>query len=600
MLKKKIVRAILATAVGAAAASAAAVAAPVTQSQTTPTAQENPSDGEQTRTPATLSGAVTSSVPVEAAEVRAFNTNKRIMYMVFTHEGRFRAAGLLPGRYEITVEKDGFVRAAKTMEIAFGQDVEVDFTLTAGGPSKFVIRAEYPKWGWHDVDSYGTYDEVFPAGRGRDLIENACKACHTSESYLPANPRSREDWVEVLNNHKKPTPRAGEPMTLIQQLMGGTPRGEPLIKQSELSDSDWATLHDYLSDNFGPGPTRGVHTPADELLLDEAALANAMYVEYYLPLDPKLDATNKRRQAQDPHVDLDGNVWYTDNSYPSRVGRLDPRTGTFTDYMLGKPGAHPHGIAVDAKNNVWWAERDAGYIGKLDQITDSLHVYPSDPAGEIEGPWWAHTPVVDSRQNIWFSNIGENSILKWNAKKNKIDGVWRYPSTWGRSYGMAVDKDDNIWVTQHYACQVAKFSPKSKSFTEYHALDKRCAIRRLGVDRDNTLWYGVFSSGKLGRIDPDTEEITEIRLPYRFSSPYDVQGAPDGTIWISDGAMGGALVSYDPQSHEFQYYPTPQLSDIPKMNISQQGAIWYAARSAATSAVGVLYPDIEKFPQLWE
>ena len=49
----------------------------------------------------------------------------------------------------------------------------------------------------------------------------------------------------------------------------------------------------------------------------------------------------------------------------------------------------------------------------------------ADPDGSLpSGPWfalpsgpmWAHTPVVDSKQNIWSSYIGANAIGEWDRK----------------------------------------------------------------------------------------------------------------------------------------------------------------------------------------
>jgi len=547
---------------------------------------------------AQLSGSISADSPLKAVKIRALNLDKRVMYMVFSSRGRYRALGLLPGRYEITVQKSRFSAPAQSFDLAAGQHATADFKLASGATPEFLTRAEFPKAAWQNVAEYQFYDVIYPNTPTRRLIKEACMSCHNSETFLPAHPRSQADWSEVLAKHARPTPGPGEPQSQLSRLLGGTAPGAPLIGRAEYSDRQWSQILQYLSSNFGPGPMRGVKVDPKELPLDEESLGKAMYIEYYLPLDPKLDATNNRRQAQDPHVDRNGNVWYTDNGYPARVGMLNPNTAEFTDYLLQSPRAYPHGITVDANNNVWWSERDAGYIGMFDQGKQQLHFYPSDPTHQFQGPWWVHTPVVDSENNVWFSDIGTNAITKWDAKNSRVGGVWRYPTATGRSYGMAVDSSDNIWIAEHLSCTVARFSPKTEQFVEYRALQKRCAIRRLTVDRDGVAWYGGFSAGTLGRIEQRTGKIQEIRIPARFSSPYDVQAAPDGTIWIGDGAMGGALVHYNPQAHAFSYYPTPQLSDIPRMDIAPDGSVWYAARTGPVSAVGVLYFDVSRFAQL--
>jgi streptogramin lyase len=65
-------------------------------------------------------------------------------------------------------------------------------------------------------------------------------------------------------------------------------------------------------------------------------------------------------------------------------------------------------------------------------------------------------------------------------------------------------------------------------------------------------------------------------------------------MWIADGAMGGALIKFDPKTEKFTFYPAVQRGDIPKIEITREGAIWYNPRSALKGAVSVLYPDMSK------
>ena len=83
-----------------------------------------------------------------------------------------------------------------------------------------------------------------------------------------------------------------------------------------------------------------------------------------------------------------------------------------------------------------------------------------------------------------------------------------------------------------------------------------------------------------------------------FSEPYDTWPDADGNIWISDGGQGGALIKFDPRTEKFTYYPTPQRTDQPKLEITREGAIWYCPRSSEKAAVGVLYPDVTKVTTL--
>jgi virginiamycin B lyase len=318
-----------------------------------------------------------------------------------------------------------------------------------------------------------------------------------------------------------------------------------------------------------------------------------MYVEYYLPMDPKLDANNPQRRGQDPHFDNSGNVWYTDRSIPNRIGKLDPRTGTIKDYVTPNPKGGLHGITVDKQGQVWFNETTGMHLGRFDPKTAEFTRYEVDVKKEIKEHAEGHTPVVDSRQNVWFTVINGTKLARWDRKTEKVT-LWDPPTRNSFPYGIVVDKNDTIWFAEFTGCKITKFDPSTEKFTEYTPPTKPCLIRRLGIDHKGIVWFGEFSSGKIGRLDPATGKITEYSLPLPFSQPYDTWPDAQDNIWIGDGGQVGTLIKFDQRTEKFTYYPSPQRTDMPKLEITREGAIWYCPRSADLGAVGVLYPDVDK------
>jgi len=315
-------------------------------------------------------------------------------------------------------------------------------------------------------------------------------------------------------------------------------------------------------------------------------------VEYELA--DTVEMTN--RWIQEPHFDRDGNVWLTERGYPSAMTRLDPRTATYTDFMNPDPSGSPHGVVVDRDGFVWWAGRQV-HLARLDPRNGEVIQYPAVAPG-LHG----HTPVLDSNNNIWFSMLPGNRIGKWARDTEEIS-LFKVPTSRARPYGIVVDDEDQIWFAEFHVCRIGRFDPGTERFTEYPAITKDCTIRRLGMDSKGIVWFGLFSAGKLGRLDPKTGKVIEYDLPTTFSEPYDTWPDADDNIWISDGGQRGALIRFDQKTEKFTYYPTRLRSDMPKLAITRDGAIWYSARWAARSpatpaTVGVLYPDVRKLKTL--
>ena len=162
--------------------------------------------------------------------------------------------------------------------------------------------------------------------------------------------------------------------------------------------------------------------------------------------------------------------------------------------------------------------------------------------------------------------------------------------------------DDKIWFATFHNCRVTSFDPVTEHFKEYVSPSEPCSVRRLGLDSKGKIWYGAFSAGMLGVLDPRSGEMTEYKIS-RFSEPYEAWVDPEDKIWMTDGGQGGMLIRFDPETERFTNYPSPLNSDKPKMAITQDGAIWYSNRSIASSGnapatVGVLYPDVSRMKTL--
>ncbi len=60
----------------------------------------------------------------------------------------------------------------------------------------------------------------------------------------------------------------------------------------------------------------------------------------------------------------DGNLWFC-QSGASKIGRLSPKDGTFTEFAVPTPDSQPIGIITGADGNLWFTEYSAHKIGRI-------------------------------------------------------------------------------------------------------------------------------------------------------------------------------------------------------------------------------------------
>src|SRR5262249_31687341 len=135
------------------------------------------------------------------AQVFIRNTDKRMLYMVYTNAGKFRAVQLFPGNYEISAATGRLTSAVQKLAIKAGESPKLTISLkqpAAGGDRTITNALEAEDQGTSTVRLEQSYDEVYPPGPGRDIAERTCMICH-GENFLSTRPGSVGAWNERLD-----------------------------------------------------------------------------------------------------------------------------------------------------------------------------------------------------------------------------------------------------------------------------------------------------------------------------------------------------------------------------------------------------------------
>jgi streptogramin lyase len=567
---------------------------------------------------ASLAGTVEAARPFKAAQVYLRNVDRRMSYMVYTQGGKFRAVALLPGNYEIYAQARGLESDVQKLAVKNGDGPQVRLSLRdAANADRFPGAGSAPP---RELTLL-TYDEIYPPGPGKRVLEEVCMTCH-GENFVPARPRSAAGWQAALDLMMGKNLHDRDRMSPYEGILA------PPATNFRFGLQDRKDLLEYLIKNFGADTRPRAVRSDTEMSLDEAKLGKAQYIEYFLAPDAsKADgaagqpqgelAASRNRILYTLQLDAQGNAWGVDRSDPNRLVKLDPRTGEQKDYVLPDPKAGVHEIVIDRQGTIWVPElggtpstrvyRLLGFNPKTEKWEHQIH---ADPDDVIRNPnkVGMHASVIDSKGNIYMNWFGQGAIGKYDRETGKVE-VYRIPTNSAIPYGMAVDRNDNIWSALWNFGKLTKFDPTTKQWTEFTPPTYPGNMRRgVGVDSKNNVWTGIYAAGnrpaKLAKLDQTTGRITEFSIPRRGSQPYEATADFEDNIWFPDTSPPvnqPVLGRFDPRDQTFTFYPKPQVgADSPKLQHTVDGAVWYTARTATPGATGfgVLYPDKDKITTL--
>jgi virginiamycin B lyase len=97
---------------------------------------------------------------------------------------------------------------------------------------------------------------------------------------------------------------------------------------------------------------------------------------------------------------------------------------------------------------------------------------------------------------------------------------------------------------------------------------------------DGTVWYTAQSTGKLGRLDPETGRTTEVPLG-DGSSPHGVIVGPDGAAWVTDSGLN-AIVRVDHRTSAVRVFRLPTSTGYTNLNTAtfdRRGVLWFTGQN---------------------
>jgi len=254
-----------------------------------------------------------------------------------------------------------------------------------------------------------------------------------------------------------------------------------------------------ILNHMGP-PTRGA---GDSIWMGEVG-ANRRWLQFdtkyqqftAYPADFLKGQINGNSMKADPNGKM---VWSTAGT---RIVGLNVETKQFVAYDIPhfietkqNPGAY--GIDIAGDGRVWFAEREANKIGRLDPATGKIDEFKT-PGLDIPRRMGS-----DSQGNIWVGLHQAGKLMKIDYETAKMT-LYTPPTANSAPYDAVGDpKTGIVWFSEQGADKITRFDPKTETFTEFSVPNAESDMRRIELDptNPNRVWWGGDTSNHIGYIE---------------------------------------------------------------------------------------------------
>lgn len=137
---------------------------------------------------------------------------------------------------------------------------------------------------------------------------------------------------------------------------------------------------------------------------------------------------------------------------------------TYVSSFGSGTGSHPAGIAVDAKGNLWVADRSNNRIEEFEptgKLVTTVGSFGSGK-GQLSRP---DDVAIDPSGNLWVADAGNNRIEELTVAGKYVTQFGEFGSGEGQlsePEGITIDSSGNIWVADTNNGRVQEFSSKGK------------------------------------------------------------------------------------------------------------------------------------------
>ncbi len=348
---------------------------------------------------------------------------------------------------------------------------------------------------------------AFPEGPGRSEVLGICGSCHDlnrlTAGYTPDGWRT---VVRMMRNFGAPVPD-DQVAAITDYLIKSFPekaRPAAVIVPGpvEVNIREW------------PVATPGSR-PHDPLAARDGSIWYTGQLANVLGrLDP---ATGQIREFRldpmtGPHgltEDRDGNVWFTGN-FAGLIGKLDPKTGAVTEYRIPPPGAKdPHTIVRDHDGILWFSAQVANKIGRVDPATGDIRMV-SVPTPNAR----PYGVAVNAKNVVFFVEFGTNKIATIDSGTMAIR-EFLLPDPASRPRRLAIGADEAVWYTDYARGYLGRLDPATGAVREWPSPSGPRSAPYGIVFTRGAVWYSESGAKPttIVRFDPATETFQSWAIP---------------------------------------------------------------------------------------
>ncbi|HEY7078274.1 MAG TPA: SMP-30/gluconolactonase/LRE family protein [Nitrososphaeraceae archaeon] len=273
----------------------------------------------------------------------------------------------------------------------------------------------------------------------------------------------------------------------------------------------------------------------------------------------------------------------------STVPKLNQLNFHIQEFNIPGNNSIPLFALYDKSRNVIWVGDTVIDSGRILEFDLNSSKYTEH---KLNGTSIVTVMTLDPKSNqLWYIDPLMKHLGKYDPSSNTTK-LYNIP-TQGTVSRIAIDLNDDLWLTSPDTDELLRFNSQTKDFTTIHLPTANAMPIGILVDKDSGLIWIAEGAGKLASIDPVNNKIKEHPLIVTNNtsySPTELFYSPfaRNVIYISDHD-NHTTSAFNTTSKVFKTYPVFNREALPfGMTMDNKGFLWIAEHT--TNKIAVIDP----------
>ena len=297
-----------------------------------------------------------------------------------------------------------------------------------------------------------------------------------------------------------------------------------------------------------------------------------------------------------PSEQADVIVDYLATNFPTKPNTAPvlipgPETVKISEWLAPTLGSRPHDPLWAADGSIWWTGQFVNKLGRVDPTSGEMREFQLETPDS--GP---HGLVEDGTGGIWFTAVNEAYVGRLDPATGDV-AEYHVPAGTRGPHTPILDQRGTLWFTMQSG-HVGRLVPETEEMTISATPTSGTYPYGIQVNSEGVPWYVDFRGNRVGSIDPETAEITEYELPNPASRPRRIALTPDDVVWYTDYPRG-QIGRFDPETGDVREWLSPGGSGSRPYGIASVGnVLWYVETFARPNTLVRFDTETEDF-QTW-